>query len=179
MSRSSLPPQIKCLLDGIKIDHANKVIQPYDLKTIGRPIYTFATAFYNLGYYLQGAVYYTALKRWLEGNGTMDLEGSEELRKKLQSYKLHPLVFIVTEKKVNHSNPATIFRTYQDHVDFGMYGGENNGKTYKGVWVLIHNYQWHKDNQYWDLNYDLYHNKGEVNLNLPTKINLSEVQSNE
>ena len=159
--------EFKGLLDGVLIDHEKKLIQPYDLKTIGRSVKMFPFTYYNLGYYLQGALYYTLFKKWLEGEGTADFEGAEELRKKIKDYEVKPLVFIVTEKKTHHSNPAMIYRTTQEHVDFGLYGGTANGKKYKGVFELASNYQWHQANDYWDLNFDLYHNKGEVLLNAP------------
>lgn len=53
--------QCKALLDGIQIDHKNKIIQLFDLKTTHKPVYDFPEAFVQWGYYRQAAFYREAL----------------------------------------------------------------------------------------------------------------------
>ncbi len=52
----------KALLDGIRVDHANKTVQPFDLKTTGKSVYEFPQSFIQFGYYRQCAFYELAVK---------------------------------------------------------------------------------------------------------------------
>ena len=47
--------EAKALLDGIRIDHTEKTIQPFDLKTTGKSVWDFEGSFIHFGYYRQAA----------------------------------------------------------------------------------------------------------------------------
>lgn len=156
----------KALLDGIHIDHRNKTIQPYDLKTTGKSVYDFPSAFLQYGYYRQCAFYELAV-----------LSEKSPVRDLLQQgYKLQDFIFIVVETKISSSHPAVIFRTTFHDRNCGLNGGYMGKRFYKGINNLIEDYQYYRDNDYWDLPRDLYENKGEILLNV---FNTNEEDSEE
>lgn len=123
----------KCILDGIKIDHENKTIQPFDLKTTGKSVYQFKESYLSYGYYRQGALYEQALLS--KESPILDLLS--------EGYKLLDFIFIVVETKLSSYNPAIIYRTTPNERKAGMYGGVVNGVRYKGVNELLEDYLWH------------------------------------
>ena len=142
----------KALLDGILINHEAKTIQIYDLKTTGKSVYAFESAYLDYGYYRQIAFYSIALRHILE------------LYPRLEGYLVLNPVFIVVETKLSSTHPAVIYEV-KDR-EFGYLGGTVKGKRYKGIAELINAYKFHRDNDYWDMPKDLYDNKGVIELNV-------------
>jgi hypothetical protein len=146
----------KALLDGILIDHENRTIEPYDLKTIGKSVYDFPISYLQFGYYRQCAFYELAL-----------LSDKSPIKHLLdEGYTLKDFIFIVVESKVSSSHPAIIFETCKKDRDVGLLGGYVGNKYYKGINELIEDYKYHRDNDYWDLPKDLHFNSGRINLNI-------------
>ena len=146
----------KALLDGILINHEAKTIQPYDLKTTGKSVYEFESAYLNYGYYRQCAFYELAMKQPESPVYNLIEEG----------YKILDFVFIVVESKITSTRPAIIYRTiFKDRLR-GLAGGFVGSKYYKGIIELMEAYQYHKNNDYWDLPMDIAENKGEIELNI-------------
>lgn len=146
----------KALIDGILIDHSTKTIIPYDLKTIGKSVYTFANSFLEYGYYRQCAFY----------NFALNTESSPIKVYLEQGYKLEDFRFIVVESKVSSSHPAIIYRTTEKDRAHGMGGGYVGRRYYKGINELIEAYKYHKLTDYWDLPLDLIKSKGEITLDI-------------
>lgn len=146
----------KALLDGVFIDHYNKTIQPYDLKTIGKSVYDFPISYLQFGYYRQAAFYSIAL-----------LSDESPIKQLLaDGYQLLDFIFIVVESKVTSSHPAIIYKTCKKDIVAGLQGGKVGRKYYKGVDELIDAYIYHLENDYWDLPKDINENRGVIQLDV-------------
>lgn len=77
---------IVVMFDAILVDHKNKTIYPYDLKTTGQPEYLFPSSFIKWGYDIQGDMYMYVLEKILK---------EDEVFK---DYKIAPFTFIVINK---------------------------------------------------------------------------------
>jgi hypothetical protein len=146
--------ECKGLLDGIKIDHQEKTIEPFDLKTIGKSVYDFPNNYLAFGYYTQAAFYTYALQTKESPVYNLLNEG----------YTLKDFIFIVTETKTSSFNPALIYTTSEAERNAGMHGGEYNGKRYKGIYELIEDYLWHVETDQWIYPREIYQNAGRVPL---------------
>lgn len=146
----------KALLDGILIDHKDRTIQPYDLKTTGKSVYDFPLSYLQFGYYRQCAFYELALCS----------EDSPIKNLLDEGYTLLDFIFIVVESKVSSSHPAVIYRTSLKDRLCGIYGGSTGRKKYKGINELIDDYIYHRDNDYWDLPRELHESSGEIKLDI-------------
>lgn len=145
----------KALLDGVRINHLNKTIEPFDLKTT-RSVYDFPSSFLQYGYYRQCAFYLHALKTV-----------QSPVRKYIdEGYTFLPFVFLAVENKKSASHPVIIYETTDWDVHYGTHGGIVKGKKYKGFMELMEDYQYHKRTGYWDLPVDLIKSKGRIKLNV-------------
>lgn len=145
----------KALLDGIRIDHLEKTIEPFDLKT-SKSVHDFQTSYLQYGYYRQCAFYLIAIH-----------SKKSPVKKYIdQGYTILPFKFIVVENKLSSSHPAIIYETSRWDRKAGIEGGIANGKYYKGINQLIEEYKFHRDNNYWDLTKDLLESKGIIKLNV-------------
>ena len=146
----------KALLDGLLIDHKNKTIEPYDLKTTGKSVYDFPQSYLMYGYYRQCALYELAL-----------YSDASPVKEYLDAgYKMLDYLFIVVETKKSSSHPAIIYVTDERDREVGLDGGYIGKKYYKGINQLIDEYKFHRDNNYWDLPMDLLENQGRIQLNI-------------
>ena len=145
----------KALLDGIVIDHENKTIQPYDLKTT-KNISEFSVSYMMYGYYSQCALYEVAIQT-----------DSSPVKKYIdKGYTILDFKFIAVENKLSSTYPAIIFNTSKADREKGLKGGEYKGKFYKGIDQLIEDYKIHTELDYWDLPMDLFFNNGIRQLNV-------------
>lgn len=126
----------KALLDGVKIDHKEKTIEPFDLKTIGKSVYDFKANYLNYGYYTQAALYEYAIQQ----------PESPVFELLQQGYTIKDFIFIVAETKTSSTNPALIYTTSPKEREAGMIGGYCEGKKYKGILELLEDYNWHVKN---------------------------------
>lgn len=147
--------ECKALMDGIILNHRDKTIRPFDLKTTGMSVYNFPENFVRFGYYRQAAFYSEALK-----------SPQSPVIHLLDEYKLLPFQFIVAETKPNSYHPAVIYNCSETDIDVGLNGGYYEGKRVKGVNELIEDYIWHSSTNMWDLPKQLYLNNGELPLNV-------------
>lgn len=143
--------ECKALLDGVYINHKEKYIQPFDLKTIGKNVYDFPISFLQFGYYRQAAFYTEAFKQYQKEN----LDGD---------YEVKPFIFIVVESKLGSSFPAIIFETTKHDIHGGIYGGYRGNKYYKGIDELLDAYTYHNTTQQWDLPMDVFKQNGRIIL---------------
>lgn len=148
--------ECKALLDGVMIDHAARVIQPFDLKTTGMSVYGFPDNFVRFAYFRQAAFYLEALKS--TQSPVKDLLDS--------GYTLKPFQFIVAETKPNSYHPAIIYNCSEKDIQVGLEGGKYQGRPVKGVNQLIEDYRWHIETDLWDMPRELYINNGELPLDV-------------
>jgi len=138
--------EFKSLLDGILINHDDKTILPFDLKTTGKSVFSFRESFLMWGYYRQCALYWKALFA----------ESSPVYHLIEDGYKILDFEFIVVEKKLFNPNPPLIYRTTALDRRMGFTGGYSDGQYYKGIDELIDTYKWHLEKNYWDLPKDVF-----------------------
>ncbi len=148
--------ECKALLDGVLIDHKEKTLEPFDLKTTGKSVWEFRDSFLNFGYYRQCAFYEQAL-----------LSEESPVKPLLdEGYKLLDYLFIVSETNVKSTRPAVMYRTSKQDRIAGLNGGEINGVKYPGIHSLIEDYSWHTHNNYWEMPRALFLNGGVEDLNI-------------
>ena len=128
--------EFKALLDGVRVNHRDKIIEPYDLKSTGKNVFQFKDSYVQYGYYRQGALYEQAL--YSEQSPVKDLLA--------QGYTMADFLFIVTETKTSSTNPALIYRTTPKEREAGLNGGYVGTKWYPGINQLLDNYLWHVEN---------------------------------
>lgn len=148
--------ECKGLLDGIKIDHNLRTIQPFDLKTTGKDIYEFPQAFVNYGYFRQAAFYTYAVQ----------CPESPVYQLLQEGYQLLNFQFIVVETKPKSVMPALIFDCTDKDIICGINGGFINKKYIKGIDELVKAYKWHVETDKWDLPYDLYMSNSHITLDV-------------
>lgn len=146
--------ECKALLDGIRINHIEKTIEPFDLKTTGKSVYSFMDSFLTYGYFRQAAFYTYAIQH--------DLSPIKDLF--LQGYRLLPFNFIAVETRPNSTHPPVIYRVSDQDLACGFKGGRAYGKLYKGIDQLLDDYIWHKENDLWDMPRELYEAHGVIDL---------------
>lgn len=150
--------QCKALLDGIMVDHKNRTIQPFDLKT-SRSVYDFPISYLQYGYYRQAAFYELAI-----------YADSSPVKQYLnEGYTVKDFIFIVVENKKSSSHPAIIYQTTRQDLEAGLAGGYIGQKYYKGIHQLIDDYKYHKEHDYWELPIDLLKNEGRIVLDVFNK----------
>lgn len=141
----------KAEVDLLKLDHGNKIIYLYDLKTT----YDNENFEYNYiknGYYLQSAFYYKAVQYWANKEG-------------LENYTIVPMEFIVGDTSSNNRRPIR-YKTTKIDLDKGENGFVLRGTTYRGVNELISEIIWSEKNDTWNVSKYIVKNKGIVGLNL-------------
>lgn len=148
--------ECKALLDGALIDHKEKTIQPFDLKTIGKSIYDFKDSFLRFGYYRQSAFYELAIKS----------KESPLFNYIKSGYKVLDFIFIVVESYKESINPAVIYVTSAKDRECGLNGGTVNNRKWKGINRLIEEYVFYKENDLWDIPKDLLETHGRIQLDV-------------
>lgn len=141
--------KFKSMLDWIVVDHKNKVIKPYDLKTGSKPIGHFQSSFHYWRYDIQAYLYVKAIyfirQEYFPG------------------YNVEPFRFIYISRE-DVTKPI-IFETNDLLLDRAYSGYHIGGKGYKGVLNLILEYHWYKENPDKDYCKPIYESKGVVMLN--------------
>lgn len=147
--------ECKALMDGIRIDHRNKTIEPLDLKT-SRSVYDFEEHFIQYKYYLQAAFYLLAIQS----------ENSPVRQYLDQGYTILDFIFIAVENKASSSHPAIIFVTNEHDRTSALEGGYIKHRWVKGIIELINDYKYHLETDRWDLPVDLIVSKGRKQLSV-------------
>ena len=148
--------EFKALLDGVRINHAEKTITPFDLKSTGFSVFNFGNSFINFGYHRQAALYYYAIQ-----------STDSPVRHLLdEGYKQMPFRFVVTETRKNTTAPALVWEVASEDLVAGFSGGVANGRPVKGIDQLIDDYNWHVANDLWEFPREVYEKEGVFNLNV-------------
>jgi len=123
--------QFKSRLDLVVLDHENKLIRPFDLKTMGLPVEEFRSSFMNFRYYIQDAVYTDAVEEWR--NETYP------------DYDIADIENIVISSK-EPDNPV-LFKVNKDWVAAGKYGFFLGNYRKRGYLELADEVDWHRSNK--------------------------------
>jgi hypothetical protein len=148
------------LLDILVIDHANKTMEPIDLKTTGRSVVSFDRAIIKQSYFLQAAHYQRAVK-------TLH-EQPDKVRKATLSlpadYTLKNISFLVVSTLTNE--PVERFHMSNEDLHKARYGGYRNSQHIRGTAELLDDLKWHMKHDIWDCTRAYYNSKGNSILNL-------------
>jgi hypothetical protein len=135
----------KALLDLLIIDHKNKEIRVFDIKTTGQSVYSFSSSYMKFGYFRQGSFYFRAATNFL--------------RNVFPDYTVMNPEFIVAEQA--NINPPMIYKMSTQDIMTGEHGGVTTfGKEVKGYRQLIKDLIWHRETDKWDYHREVYQNNG-------------------
>lgn len=141
----------KSLLDIIVIDHLEKKIYPIDLKTTGKSVLNFRSAFMKWKYYLQASFYTAATTFWKNNDSD------------LGNYDIQNFKFLVVE--TIGINPPMLFRCSDRDLKIGENGGvDQYGNQIKGYRNLIEDLNYHDKTGNWDFPREVYENNGVIML---------------
>lgn len=139
--------EMKALLDIVIIDHINKEVDIYDIKTIGDEVINFYKSYSRNRYDIQAITYREAMRYYLSKNGMF-------------KYKIKPFKFIV-ESTINIGNPCIfemseeacivayegLSRHFINTSDYtGVEPSYITKAPYKGFKQLINDYKWYVKN---------------------------------
>lgn len=138
--------KMKGLLDTVHINHDEKWVQEFDLKTSWTTL-NFGYNRLSNRYYIQEAVYNKGLELAFPG------------------YVIRPRKYIIADSR-NNIMPY-IGNTTLEHLEQGFLGiSMPSGRTYKGLNELLTEIQWHFDNSIWNTTMEIYENSNEITLEL-------------
>jgi len=135
---------LKGLLDYVIIDTLNKVISPFDLKTLYRQA-EFENNYLKYGYWLATALYTTGLKVWAEKEGYV-------------GYKIKPLGFLRVSTNFTES-PLITLTTDEQYVKC-CEGFDIGKRHYKGLTEALDEIAYHKKYGFWDMSVDEHKKNG-------------------
>lgn len=134
------PYPLKGLLDIVIVDHQEKTICIYDLKTAWDNEGEFLGNYRKYKYYLQIAVYFYLVIGWKEKDT------------RLKDYKVKYPAFIVAESS-NYKNPL-IYQTSKENIMQGMKGFSIRNWKYPGLIESVKDLIWHKETGIWNMSRD-------------------------
>lgn len=139
----------KGLVDLITIDHENRKIYLYDLKTSSDSY--FPKSYYKYRYDIQQNVYSILVEKWVREN--------------YPDYELMPMSFIVlnTQESFRHGlwiNQDNSFKLPINRIKL------QNGIEIEGLGSLIDRLKWHRENGLWDHPREVYEQNGFNLINL-------------
>ncbi len=141
--------KLKGMIDKLIINHKDKTIQIYDLKT------TFSVEGFYTEYYLFRRSYIQAY---------LYLEACRELKERegLEYYTVEYPKFIVCDS-IGYYAPL-IYTTNSNDMEDAYNGFEYKGRKYPGVKDIISDLKWAKENDRWNISKKNYENAGFVNI---------------
>ena len=138
--------QMKAMLDFLIINHDEKLIQPYDLKTGGDHAERFEKSYFFWRYDIQAYLYMRAV--------------SELLKDKYPGYKLEMFKFVYISR--NNVYRPLIWKVSPKLLKATREGFFRDGKYYKSIEELINDYLWYKEDENRIYPKEIYDSKGEV-----------------
>lgn len=140
----------KGMIDRLIIDHNNKKIKPFDLKTGGKPAMNFENSFFFYRYDIQAALYYVICKL---------------IQKEYYpDYEIDNFKFIYISR---YEKQPLIWETPFGFLSKVFHGYTKNGRKYKGIKQLIDDYKWYESNSF-KVVYpeEVYNNKGVLTISV-------------
>lgn len=144
------PYPLKCLIDRLIVDHEQKIIRIYDLKTVWDNETEFSHNYFKYKYYIQMALYYYLTLQWKYGE--------EEIK----DYQISYPEFIAVDSS-NYKSPL-IYTTDNENYQQGMNGFQIKSKFYPGVIKAVEDLFWHKETGIWNISRDAYLAGGKVKV---------------
>lgn len=133
----------KGLVDLLKIDHENKTIEIYDLKTTGPGLKSFVSSIFHWKYYLQASLYYHGIQANFP---EYDIKFFRDI------------VYSFTDKLPQIYD----LTSYIEGAKEGF--TDKYGNYHKGWLQLTEEYLWHKENNIWEYDKQTYENNGLIIL---------------
>ena len=127
---------VRCMFDGLYVDHKNKVIIPFDLKTTRHKEYNFYKSFIEYNYYIQAQLYWYILNENLKNDDYY------------KDFTIKNFVFVVINR---YNLLPTIWEFDNTKSVIGLYYGKNNEiylKNWRPILEELHYYLQHPDNKY-------------------------------
>lgn len=163
---SPITIRAKSLIDITYIDHNEKIIQPIDIKTGAEG---FMKAWWKYRYYIQGAMYYNALKYILPDDKYRVLN-TKFIYADTNGFN-SPIIYKMTEDDLYVGTHGYRPKTLKSYGQSCSCGSRDNHPTntevdykYKGYIRLASEFIWHKENDKWDYSYDVYQSEGVVEI---------------
>lgn len=136
-------------MDKIVVDHDNKIVYPYDIKTGTE--FNFMSNFYRYKYFYQGALY------------TAAIESIVQTQPEFSGYKVEPFRFIYLSRQ--NTDLPLIYTMTEKYIEKVMTGYVNkSGYEIKGILELVDDYKWYINNNEFTLRRDIVENNGEIIL---------------
>jgi hypothetical protein len=139
----------KSMMDMVHVDHANKIVQVYDLKCTWSVENFYEEYYLYRRAYIQGFLYHKAAESWASEMGYGD-------------YKILYHKFIVCDS-TNYNSPL-IYKMSDINMVDARAGFEHKGREYPGVAQLIEDLQWALENDKWNISQENYLSNGIVKL---------------
>ena len=139
----------KSMMDMVHVDHANKVVQVYDLKCTWSVENFYDEYYLYRRAYIQGFLYHKAAESWASEMGYGD-------------YTILLPKFIVCDS-TNYSSPL-VYAMSGINMHDALDGFEYKGREYPGVAQLIEDLDWAIENDKWNISKENYINNGVVKL---------------
>ena len=139
---------LKCMVDKIIVDHQERKVYVYDLKTTWNVEEKFLQNFFDKRYYIQAAVYDIAVKSWMDDLGL--------------NYTVVPMKFIVTDSN-NYQGPL-IYECTNEVLEKSLEGFTYQDKEYIGLNQALEEIEWHKQTGKWTASPTNVKNKGRVKI---------------
>jgi hypothetical protein len=141
---------LKCLIDRLIVDHEEKVIRIYDLKTVWDNEGEFLHNYFKYKYYIQMALYFYLVVQW------------KYRQEEIKDYNVLYPQFIAVDSS-NYKSPL-IYSTDVTNYDQGMNGFTIRGKYYPGVLKAVQDLIWHKESGIWTISKDAHLAGGKVKI---------------
>jgi hypothetical protein len=144
-----LGEEFKAMLDWLIIDHDNKVIKPYDLKTGGKTAEEFEDSFLYWRYDIQALLYTEAVKKLRN--------------EKYPGYTVEPFRFVYISR-LNEYRPL-VWETTSKMLKGTLKGFTKEGVYYKGISQLLNDLEWYSSNTKAAYPREVYETSGKVIIN--------------
>jgi hypothetical protein len=134
-------------LDRIVINHEEKIIDIYDIKTTSDSISAFKSSYLKYRYDIQGEFYKKLVEQMYPG------------------YTVCNMIFVVCSYAYKPLEVRQFRMTNRDHWN-AYVGYSLNHKQYKGIKPLIEDYIWYKENQEFDYSREHVEANGQIEIGL-------------
>lgn len=134
----------RVLLDRVNLHHDTKVIEPFDWKITGmNGEKEFLVNYFKLNYFIQNHLYQLGVEAWAQEH--------------YPDYKVKPLRYVAMDDKGLY---PTIVHEFEFGFDTPWTGFTYNNRYYKGIYQIVEELNWHKENNIWDMTKSTWDNKG-------------------
>lgn len=96
----------------------------------------------------------------------IDHPQGEEILRAIDAGNLMNFSFIAIGTADKDTNEAIHWTCRDEDMSFALYGGRVDGTEYKGILELIEDYQWHEEQDFWELPRILEQNEGSLALDI-------------